>query len=224
MHGNLNRKHDSPQVIRTDAEDRTDGGSAEYMVSHAIVCYPEIDTERIELFRKKHDPTYKLIRAHITVVFGVDQSVSVKSLSDHVRMVLERWRSFDIELGGFAKSWDHWLFLTLTRGNEKVTRLHDELYEGILAPYLRRDIQFIPHIGLGEFVKEKEMGLLRRKQLHLGNPSRIAFDETKYRTALREAQNLDLSYSTRVKKLQMIEIDDAYTTITDIKEFPLGSD
>ena len=191
---------------------------------HAIVHYPEIDTERIEQFRKKHDPTYRLIRAHITVVFGVDQSVSVQSLSDHVRTVLKHWRSFDIELGGFAKSWDHWLFLTLTKGNEKVKKLHDELYEGILAPYLRREIQFIPHIGLGEFVKEKEMGLLKRKQLHLRDPSRIAFDETRYKTALKEAQNLNLSYSTKMEKLQMIEIDDAYTTITNIKEFPLSSD
>ena len=75
------------------------------MVSHAIVCYPEIDTEKIDLFRQKYDPTYKLIRAHITVVFGVDQSISVQSLSDHVRTVLEHWRPFDIELGGFTKSW-----------------------------------------------------------------------------------------------------------------------
>lgn len=194
------------------------------MVFHAIVHYPEIDTEKIELFRKKHDPTYKLIRSHITVVFRVDQSVSVQSLFDHVRTVLEHWRSFDIELSGFTKSWDHWLFLTLTKGNEKVTRLHDELYEGILAPYLRTDIEYIPHIGLGEFVKEGEIGLLRRKQLHLRDPSRIAFDETRYKTALKEAQNLNLSYSTKMEKLQMIEIDDAYTTITNIKEFSLSSD
>lgn len=197
-------------------------GSAEIMVFHAIVHYPEIDTERIELFRKKHDPTYELIRAHITVVFGVDQSVSLGSLTHHVRTVLEHWKSFDIELSGFTKSWDHWLFLTLTRGNKKVMRLHDELYEGILAPYLRKDIQYIPHVGLGEFVKEGEMGLLRRKQEHLRDSSKIAFDEARYKIALREAQNLKLSYSTRMKKLQMIEINDAYTTITDIREFPFG--
>jgi len=193
------------------------------MVLHAIVHYPEIETEKIELFRKKHDPTCKLIRPHMTVVFPVGQSISVKSLSNHVRTVLEHWRPFDMELSGFTKSWDHWLFLTLTKGNEKMIRLHDELYEGILAPYLRRDIQFIPHIGLGEFVKEKEMGLLRRKQLHLGGPSRIVVDETRYKTALEEAQQLNLSYSTRMKKLQMIEIDDAYTSISDIEEFPFGS-
>lgn len=194
------------------------------MVSHAIVCYPEIDTGKIELFRKKHDPTYRLIRAHITVVFGVDPSISVQSLSDHVRTVLKHWKSFDIELGGFAKSWDHWLFLTLIKGNERVIRLHDELYGGILAPYLRRDIQFIPHVGLGEFVKEKEMGLLRRTQLDLRDPPRIAFDETRYKTALEEAQKLNLSYSTKIEKLQMIEIDDACTSIKDIIEFPLSSD
>jgi len=195
----------------------------EIMVVHAIVHYPEINTEKIESFRKKYDPTYKLIRAHLTITFGVDQLVSEQSFSDHVRAVLKHWKPFDIELNGFAKSWDHWLFLILKKGNDKVIRLHDELYGGIFAPYLRTDIQYIPHIGLGEFIEKGEVDLLKRKRLRLKKPAKIALDEVRYKIALEETRNLGLSYSTKLDKLQMIEIDDGYTIVEDIEVFPLSS-
>ncbi len=186
------------------------------MVSRALVHYPEVNMEIIESFRKKHDPTYKLIRAHLTIVFPVDQLVSRKSFSDHVRAVLKHWRSFDIEFNGFTKSWDHWLFLTLKKGNEKVIRLHDELYSGVFAPYLRTDIQYIPHIGLGQFIRKGETVSLKR-------PAEVALDEVRYRIALEKARNLRLPHSTKVEKLQMVEINDDFTIVEDIEEFPLGS-
>jgi len=193
------------------------------MVVRGLVHYPEINTEKIEAFRKKYDPSFKLIRPHLTIVYSVDQLVSRQVFSSHIEAVLKHWKPFDIELNGFTKSWDHWLLLTLKEGNDKVIGLHDELYGGILAPYLRTDIQYIPHIGLGEFIEEGELGLLRRKRLHLKKPTQVALDEARYEIALEEARNLNLSYSTKLDKLQMIEIDDDYTNVKDIEEFPLGS-
>lgn len=32
--------------------------------------------------------------------------------------------------------------------------LHDKLYTGILAPFFRKDLGYIPHIGIGLFVAE----------------------------------------------------------------------
>jgi len=196
--------------------------SIEIMVVHALVHYPEINTEKIESFRKKYDSTYQLIRPHLPIVFRIDQSISKQSYIDHVRAVLKHWKPFDIELSGFAKSWDHWLFLILKKGNDKVIRLHDELYGGIFAPYLRTDIQYIPHIGLGEFIEKGEVDLLKRKRLRLKKPAKIALDEVKYKIALEEARNLGLLYSTKLDKFQMIEIDDGYTIVEDIEEFPLS--
>jgi len=197
--------------------------SVEIMVSRGLVHYPEINTGKIESFRKKYDPTHKLIRAHLTIVFRIGQLVSKQSFADHVRAVLKHWKPFNIKLNGFTKSWDHWLFLTLKKGNDKVIRLHDELYGGILTPYLRTDIQYIPHIGLGEFIKEGEVDLLKRMRLHLKAPARIALDEARYKMALEEARNLNLSYSTKVEKLQMVEINDDLTIAKDVEEFSLGS-
>jgi hypothetical protein len=73
---------------------------------------------------------------------------------EHVETVLKNWAPFPIRIGGFMKSWDHWMFLLLKEGNKEAIALHDELYTGILSPYLRRDIEYIPHIGIGLFVRE----------------------------------------------------------------------
>ena len=65
--------------------------------------------------------------------------------------------------------------------------------------------------------------MLRRMRLHLKAPTRIALDETRYKMALEEARNLNLSYSTKVEKLQMVEINDDLTIVKDVEEFSLGS-
>jgi len=117
-------------------------------------------------------------------------------------------------LSGFEKSWDNWLFLVLKEGREQVIRLHDELYQGALELYLRKDIEFIPHLGLGLFVKNKADWQLKA-------PSRLAFDEQVYSSALKEAKSLELDYSCGINKLHLLEINDDFTSISLIREFEL---
>lgn len=40
-------------------------------------------------------------------------------------------------------------FLTVCNGKNEITKLHDRLYMGILAPHLCSDIEFIPHVTIG---------------------------------------------------------------------------
>jgi hypothetical protein len=75
--------------------------------------------------------------------------------------------------------------LVLKEGNEKVITLHDELYTGILSPYLRRDLEFIPHIGLALFAR-------RDAGYNALNPKVVDFDEKRYRQALAEAESLKI--------------------------------
>ena len=42
--------------------------------------FPDIDTAKIDRLRKKYDPTYGLIGAHVTVVFPVSASIGAKIL------------------------------------------------------------------------------------------------------------------------------------------------
>lgn len=69
-----------------------------------LVHYPKIDTKIIENFRKEYDFTYKVIKAHITIVFPCDEKVTKEEISDHIKNVLRKWKPFDITLEGFTKS------------------------------------------------------------------------------------------------------------------------
>ena len=40
-------------------------------------------------------------------------------------------------------------FLVPDAGYSNIVKLHDRLYSGLFAPHLRFDIDFIPHIGIG---------------------------------------------------------------------------
>jgi 2'-5' RNA ligase len=123
-----------------------------------------------------------------------DDKVKEEEFMQHVKAVLKNWKPFSIRIGGFEKSWDHWLLLLLKEGNEKVIALHDELYTEILAPYLRKDIKFIPHIGIGLFVR-KDSGY------RLLDPKKVAYDTELYAGALKEAEALEIDTFDTIDKL-----------------------
>ena len=182
---------------------------------YALVHYPNIDTRLINDFRRKYDPHASLIEPHITFVFLVPESVGETSLVLHIESVLTDWRTFPIRLKGLQKAWDHWLFLILAEGNEEVIRLHRELYTGILDPYHRPDIEFVPHVGLGLFARQDAHYDIR-------NPQQLSLDDEKYFQALEEAQLLGLDYSFVLDRLHLLKISDDVSEIVWSREFALS--
>jgi hypothetical protein len=165
---------------------------------YALVYYPKFGgktEEDIEAFRRKYDPFVDSWRPHVPFIFPVPCSeVEEEKLTAHIETVLKNWKPFHIHIAGFAKSWDHWLFLLLKEGNEEAIALHDELYNGILSPFLRRDIEYIPHIGIGLFVrKDAEYNVL--------DPKKVDFDAKLYFQALKEAESLKISSFDTVDRL-----------------------
>jgi hypothetical protein len=165
---------------------------------HVSVYYPKFDAkteEGIEVFRGKYDPFVGSWKPHIPFMFPVACSeVGEEKLTAHIETVLRNWKPFPVHIEGFRKSWDHWLFLLLKEGNEEATALHDELYTGILSPYLRRDIEYIPHIGIGLFVR-KDAGY------NVLDPKKVDFDARLYSQALEEAKSLKISSFDTVDRL-----------------------
>jgi len=165
---------------------------------YVLLYYPKFDRkteENIKPFRKKYDPFVDSLKPHIPFIFPVPCSeVEEAKLTEHVETVLKNWKPFHIHIGGFRKSWDHWLFLLLKKGNEEAIALHDELYTGILSPYLRRDIEYIPHIGIGLFVR-KAAGY------NALDPKKVDFDAKLYSQALKEAESLKISSFDTVDRL-----------------------
>ena len=125
-------------------------------MSLVVVNYPTVsreDLDWMQAIRAEHDELYYGVAdAHFTFVFpvlGLDRG----RFLDHVR---ERARGvegipFACRCATVVKDaindYTH-VFLVPDEGHSGIVRLHDRLYEGPLAPHLRLDIPFIPHIGV----------------------------------------------------------------------------
>jgi hypothetical protein len=169
-----------------------------YIMYYVLLYYPKFDKkteENVQAFRRKYDPFADSLKPHLPFIFPVPRGeVEETKLTGHVETVLKNWKPFPIHMEGFTKSWDHWLFLLLKEGNEEATALHDELYTGILSPYLRRDIKYIPHIGIGLFAR-KDAGY------NALDPKKVDLDAKLYSQALREAESLKINSLDTVDRL-----------------------
>jgi 2'-5' RNA ligase len=169
---------------------------------YGLNFYPQLNAELAELInsiRRKHDPTVGFAKPHITVLFPVPDSIGEPQLINHIQSVLNDWSPFEIRLGGFHKSHDHWLFLTLTEGEAQIKQLYRSLYTGILAEYRRDDIEFVPHLGLGLFIMEGS-------KYDWDNPQEANFDQERYDEALQQAKALPLHSRFVVKKLHLTKV------------------
>jgi hypothetical protein len=126
-------------------------------MAYLVVAFPELDRddfEQIQNYRKKHDQLhYLLIKPHLTLVFplsGISQQEFVSEIKARAqdfqkfRFVL---RTATISKDAFK---DHFhIFLLPEEGSSRIIRLHDKLYSGKLKEHLRLDLDYMPHIGIG---------------------------------------------------------------------------
>ena len=121
-----------------------------------VLAYPTLSPEDlawIQSFRAQHDELYfKLVDPHFTFVFP-QSSVGEADLLAHVRdkaravpVITLTIRCAVVVDDATSPYWH--VFLVPDEGFSDIVKLHDRLYEGILAHELRLDIPFIPHIGI----------------------------------------------------------------------------
>jgi 2'-5' RNA ligase len=179
-----------------------------------VVHYPKIDTTKIEEIRQEYDPTHSLIKPHLTLVFPIKSTeVDFEMLKSHLTNIALNTKPFDLEIGGFEKSWDNWLFLGTKAGSRDINTLHDKLYSGILEPHWRKDLPFSPHISLGQFNQEGT-------NYNVEKPTQVAFDSQKYKEALTKAERLNLDFHTEVDKITLITLNDEISQVIDSVDFP----
>jgi 2'-5' RNA ligase len=182
---------------------------------YGLVHFPNINTELIDRVRKKYDPTVDMIKPHITVMFPIPDEIDEIELIDHISSILNKWKAFPIQIRGLKISWDHWLFLVLEQGNDDVVRLNRDIYSGMLAKYQREDMEFIPHISLGLFTEHND-------NYDYNDPKKMNLDSHKYAVALKEVESLNLDFHTDFAKLQLLKINDMFTSISKVQEFLLN--
>lgn len=122
----------------------------------AVVAYPALsdeDYEWIQSVRANQDRLYyDVIDPHLSLVFPIEE-IEASTLIDHVRECARSQSPFEVvfrcailgdpDFDGHAHA-----FLVPDEGFSDVVRLHDRLYTGVLAEFLRLDIPFLPHLGI----------------------------------------------------------------------------
>jgi hypothetical protein len=180
---------------------------------YSLVSYPEIENEKFHEFRNRYEPYAGLLPEHIAFIFPVPETIGLDKLKNHIRKILANWEPFDVHFNKTEKTFDHWLLLTPTAGNEKAVKLHDELYTGMLEPHLRKDLPYKPHIALGLFSKEN---------YDFKKPTaELTLDKLKYENALEELKILQFDFWATIDELTLISADDDFKKFTCIYSFHL---
>lgn len=121
------------------------------------VSYPEVAPEALsfmERFRHEHDLRYRdVVAAHFTMVFGC-KSIELPDYTKHVAAVARQSEPIRFScryamLGADDFDDSAYVFLVPDEGYSGISLLHDRLYTGLLQPFLRLDVPFIPHITIG---------------------------------------------------------------------------
>jgi len=180
-----------------------------------LVHYPKIIHKGFQSFRQTYEPYYALIPAHVTFIHPVPEIVGRKKLEEHIEKVLSDWQPFKVHFYTIEKTWDHWLYIGAEEGHSSVVGLHDNLYEGMLGPYLREDLPFYPHIALGLFSKEA---------YDFDNPTaELSLDGDRYRQARKEFEDLGFDLWCTIDRLTLVKINSDYTECTDLRNFVIES-
>lgn len=126
-------------------------------MAYLVVAYPKLeqsDFHFIQNYREQNDPRYfSVIEPHITLVFPIND-IEKDSFVSEVKDKLVGIKPFDVvfNVATINQNDDgeyYHEFLVPDTGYSNIVKLHDKLYSGLFAPHLRFDIDFIPHIGIG---------------------------------------------------------------------------
>lgn len=126
-----------------------------------VLAYPDLrasDFELIQSYRKQKDELfYNIVDPHFTIVFPYNTDNTDAFIAEVKK------QSHDIKKFGFVlkcatvnKDAFENIFHTILvpdEGYGVFVRVHDKLYSGAFAPQLRYDIDYIPHIAVGNSKK-----------------------------------------------------------------------
>lgn len=168
----------------------------------AVAWFPRFEgIEAIEAFRARHDPMARLIPAHLTLVFPFPTSLTRLQVETHARRVVSRFPAIPVSFKAVRPCASEFLFLMASRGAASVTELHDRLYTRALAPHLRRDLEYQPHITLARHASLEALD--------------AAADEARetlrgeYRDTLRAVDLVAVAPDGRIAPLSKLHLDSA---------------
>ncbi|MBT9457419.1 MAG: GNAT family N-acetyltransferase [Burkholderiaceae bacterium] len=121
------------------------------------LAYPTLtvaDQQFLRAFRGKHDQDrVKLVVPHFTLLFGC-KALPETDYLQHVQAAAKaraalRFCCRYAMLGADDEDDTAYVFLVPDEGWSDLSLLHDSLYAGAMAPWLRLDLPYVPHITIG---------------------------------------------------------------------------
>jgi 2'-5' RNA ligase len=120
------------------------------LTRRAIVAFPAGGRlDAIEALRSRYDPLARVLPAHVTLVFPFASTLSALQVATHAKRIASRWPVLPIRLAGVGAYTGEWVHVRVTRGRDALIELHDRLYRRALAPFLRREFDYEPHVTIG---------------------------------------------------------------------------
>jgi 2'-5' RNA ligase len=169
---------------------------------YAVAWFPDFEgIERIEAFRRRHDPAADLSAAHLSFVFAFPTAHSRLQVETHVQRVVSRWPPIPVTFRRVRTHANEFLFLMAARGAASITGLHDKLYTRSFAPHLRRDLPYEPHITLARHAE------FERLEAALGEAEEEFRGE--FTGVIREVALLRVERDGRIVPLQSIALNTA---------------
>ena len=128
-------------------------------MSYLALAYPDlqdVDFNLIQDCRRQHDSLYvDVVDPHFSFVFAIkdiDQAIFIQEVAEKAknhRKIHFVLRCASISKDGLEDSYH--VFLVPDEGHSDIIRLHDTLYSGLLKDQLRLDINYIPHMAVGNY-------------------------------------------------------------------------
>jgi 2'-5' RNA ligase len=142
-----------------------------------------IKNKRLEILRKRYNPPFKKIPAHITLVYPFEVSDQEK-LIVHIENCLKGINPFEITLQKVRKS-GNYLVLDVVKNKTLLLNLYKKLNSELLSGFENKELSlYLPHITLGLFDNIQEL-----------------------MQAINSLRQQNLSYRIEVEKISLLTLD-----------------
>lgn len=123
----------------------------------AIVWFPQFANHKvIDRFRGTHDPLAQALAPHVTFVFPFNSRLTLDQLAAHAQKALRVWPCFPVVMHGFWSAQNEFIGIGAQVGADAMIEMHDRLYRGPLAEFLRPEFDYAPHITLAETIQANQ--------------------------------------------------------------------
>jgi 2'-5' RNA ligase len=166
----------------------------------AVAWFPRFaGLDRVEAFRREHDPMAALIPAHVSLVFPFATALKRLQVETHVRRVVSRWPVIPTSFRTVRIEANEFVFLMASRGAAAVTALHDALYTRSLRGHLRPEFPYAPHVTIARY---KDFD--RLEAAFEAARDRFGHEMT---DTLREVELLAVAPDGRIERLSTLPLD-----------------